>query len=185
MELVRHMEELASRDHLAHSYLGAGAYEHFVPTAVWSIALRGEFATAYTPYQAEASQGTLQSIFEFQTLVCELFKMDVANASMYDGASAAAEACLVAAKHTGRNEILVPETVHPQTVRVIQTYLAHSGARVKTLPCPSGVVEPETVKKHLGPDTAALLVQNPNFFGCVEPHVKRIVGSDSFGGGPY
>lgn len=174
MELVRHMEELASRDHLAHSYLGAGAYEHFVPTAVWSIALRGEFATAYTPYQAEASQGTLQSIFEFQTLVCELFKMDVANASMYDGASAAAEACLVAAKHTGRTEILVPETVHPQTVQVIQTYLAHSGARVKTVPCPSGVVEPETVRNHVGPDTAALLVQNPNFFGCVEPHVHEL-----------
>lgn len=174
MELVRHMEELASRDHLAQSYLGAGAYEHFVPTAVWSIALRGEFATAYTPYQPEASQGTLQSIFEFQTMVCELFKMDVANASMYDGASAAAEACLVAAKHTGRNEILVPDTVHPQTVRVIQTYLAHSGARVKTVACPSGVVDPDAIKKQMGPDTAALLIQNPNFYGCLEPHLKSL-----------
>ncbi|MBK8575300.1 MAG: aminomethyl-transferring glycine dehydrogenase subunit GcvPA [Elusimicrobia bacterium] len=174
MELVRHMEELASRDHLAQSYLGAGAYEHFVPTAVWSVALRGEFATAYTPYQAEASQGTLQSIFEFQSLICELFKMDVANASMYDGASAAAEACLVAAKHTGRNEILVPETVHPQTLRVIQTYLAHSGARVTSVPCPNGILEPTVLQKHLGPDTAALLIQNPNFFGCLESHVQEL-----------
>lgn len=174
MELVRHMEELAARDHLAQSYLGAGAYEHFVPTAVWALALRGEFATAYTPYQAEASQGTLQSIFEFQSLVCELFKMDVANASMYDGASAAAEACLVAAKHTGRSEILVAETVHPQTLRVIQTYLAHSGARVIPVPCPSGVLDPKELQKHLGPQTAALLVQNPNFFGNLEIDVNDV-----------
>jgi glycine dehydrogenase subunit 1 len=173
MELVRHMEELASRDHLAQSYLGAGAYEHFVPSAVWSLALRGEFATAYTPYQAEASQGTLQSIFEFQTMVCELFGMDVANASMYDGASAAAEACLVAAKHTGRSEILLAETVHPQTRRVIETYLAHSGAAVRTVPCPAGVIEPAALEKHLGPASAALLVQSPNFFGCVEPHARK------------
>ncbi|MBK6879539.1 MAG: aminomethyl-transferring glycine dehydrogenase subunit GcvPA [Elusimicrobia bacterium] len=174
MELVRHMEELAARDHLAHSYLGAGAYEHFVPTAVWALALRGEFATAYTPYQAEASQGTLQSIFEFQSLVAELFKMDVANASMYDGASAAAEACLVAAKHTGRAEVLVPDTVHPQTRRVIETYLAHSGARVVRVPTPTGVLEPAVLAKHLGPQTAALLVQTPNFFGNLEIHVAEL-----------
>jgi glycine dehydrogenase subunit 1 len=174
MELVRHMEDLAARDHLAQSYLGAGAYEHFVPTAVWSLALRGEFATAYTPYQAEASQGTLQSIFEFQSLVCELLKMDVANASMYDGASAAAEACLVAAKHTGRPDILVAETVHPQTRRVITTYLAHSGARIVTVPCPSGVLEAGELKKHLGPSTAGLLVQTPNFFGCLETHIHEL-----------
>ncbi|TXH24476.1 MAG: aminomethyl-transferring glycine dehydrogenase subunit GcvPA [Elusimicrobia bacterium] len=174
MELVRHMEELAARDHLAHSYLGAGAYEHFVPTSVWALALRGEFATAYTPYQAEASQGTLQSIFEFQSLVAELFKMDVANASMYDGASAAAEACLVAAKHTGRAEVLVPDTVHPQTRQVIETYLAHSGARVVRVPTPSGVLEPAVLAKHLGPQTAALLVQTPNFFGNLEINVAEL-----------
>lgn len=174
MELVRHMEELAARDHLAQSYLGAGAYEHFVPTSVWALALRGEFATAYTPYQAEASQGTLQTVFEFQSLLCDLFKMDVANASMYDGASAAAEACLVAAKHTGRTDILVPATVHPQTLRVIQTYLAHSGARVLLVPCPNGILEPSELTKHLGPNTAALLVQNPNFFGNLEVHVQEL-----------
>jgi len=174
MELVRHMEELAARDHLAQSYLGAGAYEHFVPTAVWSLALRGEFATAYTPYQAEASQGTLQSIFEFQSLVAELFHMDVANASMYDGASAAAEAALVAAKHTGRTDVLVPDTVHPQTRQVIETYLAHSGARVVRVPTPSGILEPAVLAKHLGPQTAALLVQTPNYFGCLETHVAEL-----------
>jgi glycine dehydrogenase subunit 1 len=174
MELVRHMESLADRDHLAQSYLGAGAYEHFVPTSVWALALRGEFATAYTPYQAEASQGTPQSIYEFQTMVCELFKMDVANASMYDGASAAAEACLVAAKHTGRPEILIPETVHPQTRQVIETYLAHSGARLRVLPCPDGILRASSLRGVLNGETAAVLIQNPNFFGCLETEVHEI-----------
>lgn len=174
MELVRHMDDLAKRDHLAQSYLGAGAYEHFVPTSVWALALRGEFSTAYTPYQPEASQGTLQSIFEFQTMVCDLLGMDAANASMYDGASAAAEACLMAAKHTGRSQILIPETVQPQYRRVIETYLAHSGAKIVSLPCPGGILEPALLKKHLGADTAALLVQNPNFFGCLETEVHEL-----------
>ena len=174
MELVRHMEELAKRDHLAQSYLGAGAYEHFVPTSVWALALRGEFSTAYTPYQAEASQGTLQSIFEFQSMTCDLFEMEAANASLYDGASAAAEACLMAAKHTGRTEVVLPDTVHPQTRQVIGTYLKHSGVRLTVLPCPGGVLEPAALKKAAGPDTAALLVQNPNFFGCLEIHVHEL-----------
>ncbi|MBL0349183.1 MAG: aminomethyl-transferring glycine dehydrogenase subunit GcvPA [Elusimicrobia bacterium] len=173
MELLRHMEGLAQKDHLAQSYLGAGAYEHFIPTSVWALALRGEFATAYTPYQAEASQGTLQSIYEFQSLIGELFAMDVANASMYDGASAAAEACLLAAKHTERPVILIPETVHPQTRQVIETYLAHSGARIVVLPCPDGVLSLDTLKKNLGGDTAALLIQNPNFFGCLETNLHE------------
>lgn len=183
MELVRHMEELAQRDHLAQSYLGAGAYEHFIPTSVWALALRGEFATAYTPYQAEASQGTLQSIYEFQSLVCELFGMDVANASMYDGASAAAEACLLAHKHTERPVILIPETVHPQTRQVVETYLAHSGARVEVLPCPEGVLSLAILKKHLTSDTAALLIQNPNFFGCVETALPEAIQAVQAAGG--
>jgi glycine dehydrogenase subunit 1 len=174
MELVRHIEELAARDHLAASYLGAGAYEHFIPSSVWALALRGEFATAYTPYQPEASQGTLQSIYEFQSLVCELFNMDVANASMYDGASAAAEACLMAAKATGRNEILLPDTVHPDTRHVIQTYLARSGVRIQPLPCPKGFIDPDDLKKSLSTQTAALLVQTPNFLGCLEIHVHEL-----------
>ncbi|MBI4396177.1 MAG: aminomethyl-transferring glycine dehydrogenase subunit GcvPA [Elusimicrobia bacterium] len=173
MELVRHMQGLAEKDRLALSFLGAGAYEHFIPTSVWALALRGEFATAYTPYQAEASQGTLQSIYEFQSMVCELLGMDVANASMYDGASAAAEACLLAMRHTARPEILLPETVHPQTRQVIQTYLAHSGAKIVTLKCPKGVLEMDTLKKALGPGTAALLIQTPNFFGCLEGDARR------------
>ncbi len=168
MELVRHMEELAEQDRLASSYLGAGAYEHFVPTSVWALALRGEFATAYTPYQAEASQGTLQAIYEFQTLICALLGMDVANASMYDGASAAAEACLVAAKHTGRTDILIPETVHPQTRQVIDTYLSRSEAKTRVIQCPKGILDPETLKQNLSDQTAALLFQNPNFFGGLE-----------------
>lgn len=168
MELVRHMEDLAKKDHLALSFLGAGAYEHFIPSSVWALALRGEFATAYTPYQAEASQGTLQAIYEYQTLVCQLFGMDVSNASLYDGASAAAEACLVALRHTQRNQILVPDTVHPHTRRVIQTYLAHSGATVVELPCSDGFLSVDLLRRYLSSNTAALLIQHPNFFGCLE-----------------
>ena len=168
LELVRHIDALAKRDTLAHSYLGAGAYEHFVPAAVWALAMRGEFSTNYTPYQPEASQGTLQSIHEFQSLVCELLGMEVANASMYDGASAAAEACLLALRHTGRSTVLVPGTLHPHTLRVVQTYLAQSGARVENLPCPEGVLRGGALKRALGDDTAALLIQSPNFFGCTE-----------------
>jgi len=170
MELVRHMEELAARDHLAASYLGAGAYEHFIPSSVWALALRGEFATAYTPYQPEASQGTLQSIYEFQSLVCELLDMDVANASMYDGASAAAEACLMAAKANERDQILLPETVHPDIRHVIRTYLARSGVQIEFIACPQGIVDPDDVKKKLSDRTAALILQTPNFLGCVEIH---------------
>lgn len=168
MELARHMDDLAAKDTLALSFLGAGAYEHFIPTSVWALTLRGEFATAYTPYQPEASQGTLQSIFEFQTYVAELFAMDVANASMYEGSSAAAEAALVAVRHTGRAKILAPDTVHPHTRQVMQTYMRHSGATLVTLPCPGGILTEETLKKHLDDNVAALLLQTPNFFGCLE-----------------
>ena len=174
MELVRHMEGLAERDHLAASYLGAGAYEHFIPASVWTLALRGEFATAYTPYQPEASQGTLQSIYEFQSLVCELFAMDVANASMYDGASAAAEACLMAAKATDRDEILLPDTVHPDTRHVIKSYLARSGVRIQTLACPTGITDLNDVKEKLSQQTAALVLQTPNFLGCLEIHANEL-----------
>jgi glycine dehydrogenase subunit 1 len=143
---------------------------------VWALALRGEFATAYTPYQPEASQGTLQSIYEFQTMVCELFGMDVANASMYDGANAAAEACLLAFRHTGRPEILLPETVHPLTRRVIGTYLAHSGARIVPVKSDDGVVSIDSLKESLSDKTAAVFLQTPNFFGCLEdaPEVSRL-----------
>lgn len=174
MELARHMEALAEKDKLASSYLGAGAYEHFIPSAVWALALRGEFATAYTPYQPEASQGTLQSIFEFQTLVSELYGLPVANASLYDGGSAAAEACLLALRHTGRRQVVVAETVHPQIRRVIQTYLAQSGAEIVLLPCLGGVVELPRLEAALSDQTAAVLIQTPNFFGCLETQAKAI-----------
>jgi glycine dehydrogenase subunit 1 len=168
MELTRHMDEVAAKDTLALSFLGAGAYEHFIPTSVWALTLRGEFATAYTPYQPEASQGTLQSIYEFQTLICELFGMDTANASMYEGASSAAEACLVAARHTSRPNILLPDSVHPHTRQVIETYLKFSGAKIVSLPTTGGVLSADTLKKHLDQNSAAVLIQNPNFFGCLE-----------------
>src|SRR4030081_2212420 len=116
------------------SFLGAGAYSHYRPVIIDSLISRGEFLTAYTPYQAEISQGTLQSIFEFQTMICELTGMEVANASLYDGATAAAEGLLLAAAHAGRARVVVSETVHPEATRVIATYAEGRGLQVDSAP---------------------------------------------------
>jgi glycine dehydrogenase subunit 1 len=141
------------------SFLGAGAYRHFVPSVVDHIIRRGEFLTSYTPYQPEISQGTLQAAFEFQSLVCELTGMDVANAGMYDGASALAEACLMACVATGRSRILVLDTVHPHTIEVIKTYAAGRNEEVL-------VVRAEGLS--VSDEDACLAVQQPNFFGYME-----------------
>jgi len=177
MELMRHLEELSHKNAEALSFLGAGAYEHHIPASVWPLTLRGEFATAYTPYQAEASQGTLQTIYEFQTLVSDLLGMEVANASMYDGASAAAEAALMALRQTERTTVLLPETVHPHTRQVISSYLAESGATVKIIPCPTGLLEKKSLSEFLTRETAALVLQTPNFFGGLEnaPEMAQLV----------
>jgi glycine dehydrogenase subunit 1 len=169
--LARHIAGLANRNvHADHvpCFLGAGVYDHYVPPTVGAIIGRSEFYTSYTPYQPEVSQGVLQSIFEFQTLLCGLFAMDVANASMYDGATALAEAALMAADLTGRRRFAVPETVHPIHRQVLETYLAPLGLGVDLISCPTGVVTPEALQDALMDDTAALLIQNPNFFGALE-----------------
>ena len=111
-------------------FLGAGAYDHYIPSLIKSITSRSEFYTAYTPYQAEISQGTLQSIFEFQSMIAEITKMDIANASMYDGATAAVEACIMAVGKTRRNKIVVPKTVHPETRQILKTYLQFKDVEV-------------------------------------------------------
>ncbi len=148
------------------SFLGAGAYHHFIPAAVDALAARGEFMTAYTPYQAEISQGTLQMIFEFQTLLCQLTGLEVANASLYDGASAVAEAALMAARVTRRTRICVSAGLHPHWREVLRTYTEGVGIELQTLPLDASG---RTDTSGLPADAAAVIVQSPNFLGAIEP----------------
>ncbi len=151
-------------------FLGGGAYDHIRPAAVWHLLSRSEFYSAYTPYQPEISQGTLQAIFEFQTLMCQLTGMDVSNASMYDGASSAAEAALMSMRITKNTRILVSNAVHPEYRQVIRTYLQHTEAQLETIPVASSGVTTSTVQESdNGENIACLIVQSPNFYGCVEP----------------
>src|SRR5262249_47041742 len=130
---------------------------------------RSEYYTAYTPYQAEASQGSLQAFFEYQTLICQLTGMDVANASLYDGGSAVAEAVIMAlAIHPKRNRGLIAESVHPEYRRTLATYMANLEAQATTLPAPNGFLDPDDLKKAIDEQTACVVVQHPNFFGCLE-----------------
>lgn len=170
-ELVKHVKELANLNKTVEdysSYLGAGAYEHFIPSFVDQLLLRSEFYTAYTPYQPEISQGTLQAIYEYQTLVCELTGMDVANASMYDGASALAEAALMTCDATRREKVLVLQTVHPEYRDVLKTYLPPRGVELIEIPYKDGVLDRSALEAMLQEDIAGVLVQNPNFFGRIE-----------------
>lgn len=170
-ELVKHLQKLASTNKTVEeytSYLGAGAYEHFIPSYVDQLLLRSEFYTAYTPYQPEISQGTLQAIYEFQTLICELTGMDAANASMYDGASALAEGALMCCDATRRKKILVPQTIHPEYREVLFTYLPPRGVDIEEIPYIDGVVDLEHLEKALDKEVAGVLLQSPNFFGCLE-----------------
>ena len=171
MELLARFEELAARNVAARrpSFLGAGAYSHYAPTIVDHLISRSEFFTAYTPYQPEISQGTLQAIFEFQTLVCQVTGMDVANASMYDGSTALAEAVLMAQRITRRSEVIVSSAVHPEYLQVADTYVQHAGIELLRLG-----FDPQSGQTDAGALTAlddqvaALVVQSPNFFGCIE-----------------
>jgi glycine dehydrogenase subunit 1 len=157
-----------SRTHAC--FLGAGSYRHFIPAIVPYLISRGEFLTAYTPYQPEVSQGTLQALYEFQTFVCLLTGMDVANASLYDGASAVAEAVLMARRITGKDRFLVAESLHPEYREVLKTYTANLGVKFITLPCDpvSGRVDLEELERKGRRQVAGLVVQSPNFFGVVE-----------------
>jgi glycine dehydrogenase subunit 1 len=150
-------------------FLGAGAYHHYRPVVIDSLISRGEFFTAYTPYQAEIAQGTLQAIFEFQTMICELTGMDVANASMYDGSTGAAEAIMMAVRVTGRRSALVARSVHPEYREVMQTYAQHLGLPIQEVAfLKNGRVDMADLEKQITSDTACVLVQSPNFFGCIE-----------------
>jgi glycine cleavage system P protein (glycine dehydrogenase) subunit 1 len=172
IELTQHMAALAAKNRApgqAVCFLGGGSYDHFVPAVVDTIAGRSEFYTAYTPYQAEASQGSLQAFFEYQTLICQLTGMDVSNASLYDGGSAVAEAAMMAITATGRHgQVLVAESVHPEYRAVLSTYLKNLESEPVTLPAPHGALSPDTLKKALTDQTSCVIVQHPNFFGCLE-----------------
>jgi glycine dehydrogenase subunit 1 len=152
------------------SFLGAGAYRHYRPVIIDSLVQRGEFLTSYTPYQAEITQGTLQAIFEFQTMIAELTGMDVANASMYDGSTGAAEAVMMAVRVTGRHKAVVARTVHPEYREVLATYARHQGlpVTVTDYDAKTGRVDLEALDAAITDETACVLVQSPNFFGVVE-----------------
>ncbi len=172
ISLTKHYQGLGALNADAERYpcfLGAGIYDHYVPPTVGAITGRSEFYTSYTPYQPEVSQGVLQSIYEFQTLVAELYGMDIANASMYDAATGLAEAAIMAADLTGRRRILVPETIHPAYRQVLETYVRHIEVEIVTIPGQGGVVDLNRIGEILSERDGALLVQHPNFYGNLEP----------------
>ncbi len=168
LELSRRMRRVADKNRVYRSiFRGAGAYNHYIPAVVGAVTSKETFVTAYTPYQAELSQGVLQSIFEYQTMICELTGMDVSNASVYDGATAAAEAVnmLVDAK---RRVALVSETVHPMTLETVRTYAFGADVEVRTIPAKDGRTDMQALKAMLGADVACVLLQSPNYFGLIE-----------------
>jgi glycine dehydrogenase subunit 1 len=172
IELTTHVYQLAGRNRPAYDavcFLGGGAYDHFIPAAVDAIAGRSEFYTAYTPYQPEASQGSLQAFFEFQTLICQLTGLDVANASLYEGGSGVAEAVLMALSiRPKRHKVLIAESVHPEYRQTLATYTANLELHIQTLPTPDGFLDPDALKKAIDGQTLCVVAQHPNFFGCLE-----------------
>src|SRR5947207_3285647 len=171
-ELVQYFRARAGENSQGYtSFLGAGVYNHLRSVVTDTIIQRGEFLTSYTTYQAEISQGTLQAIFEFQTLMCQLTGQDVANASMYDGSTAATEAVLMAERLTGRQRVLVARSVHPEYRDVLKTYAKNSGLRVEEIPfTASGTVDANALQAAVKDDVAAVVVQSPNFFGVIESY---------------
>jgi len=182
-ELMRHLEELAARNvHTGAelSFLGAGIYDHYVPAVVDAILSRGEFLTAYTPYQPEMSQGVLQSIFEYQTAICELTGMDVSNASGYDGTTVAADACFIAKHTTERTKVVLAEALNPQVRRVVKTYAPGFGLDVVEVPHRGGTTDPGEWRTACA-DAAIAIFQQPNFFGCLEPAPELAAAAESVG----
>ena len=172
LELSRHMSALAARNRSAEDrvcFLGGGSYDHFVPAVVDALASRGEIFTSYTPYQPEVSQGNLQAMFEYQTMVCQMTGMDVSNASLYDGGSAAVEAVLMCSSATRRGgKVVVAASVHPEYRQILETYLINLGTQLVTVDAPEGSVDLDALAAAVDSQTACVLIQHPNFFGCLE-----------------
>ena len=170
-EIIDHFKKAGAQNAVGYtSFLGAGCYRHYRPVVIDSLVQRGEFLTSYTPYQAEITQGTLQAIFEFQTMICELTGMDIANASMYDGSTGAAEAVMMAARVTGRHHSVVASSVHPEYREVLATYAQHQGlpSDVVGYDAETGRVDLKALDAAITSETACVLVQSPNFFGVIE-----------------
>jgi glycine dehydrogenase subunit 1 len=169
MEIEREMSAIEKENNLFQkTFLGAGAYNHYVPPVVDEISSRSEFYTSYTPYQPEVSQGTLGAIFEFQTMMSRLTGMDLTNASMYDGATSMAEAAMMAVRTNGRNKILVSRSVHPNYRQVLETYSRSAGFEIAEIPILNGLTDISKCRELTGEDTSAIIVQSPNFFGLIE-----------------
>ena len=170
-EIVEYFRDRAAENANGYpSFLGAGVYRHFRPVLVDTVVSRGEFLTSYTPYQAEISQGTLTTIFEFQTMICQLTGMDVANASMYDGSTAVPEAAMMAVRATGKGRVLIAKSVHPEYREVLDTYAKHQGMPVEEFGYvpEAGTIDLEDLDRKMDDLTAAVIVQSPNFFGVVD-----------------
>ena len=169
-EILTHFRTAAAQNANGYaSFLGAGVYRHYRPVVIDALVQRGEFLTSYTPYQAEITQGTLQAIFEFQTMICELTGMEIANASMYDGSTGAAEAVMMAVRVTGREHVLVAKTVHPEYREVLATYAQHQGLRKQVIGYgEDGRIDRAELEAAITDETACVLIQSPNFFGSIE-----------------
>jgi glycine dehydrogenase subunit 1 len=168
VEISQLIESLAKKNKPGISFLGGGVYDHYVPAIIGALISRSEFYTAYTPYQPEVSQGTLQSIYEFQSLICELTGMDVTNASMYEGGSALAEAMLLACNHTRKNKVLIAGSLNPRYKELLGTYINHNDIQITELPVSDFLTDMGDLQKTLGDDHAAVILQHPNYFGSLE-----------------
>jgi glycine dehydrogenase subunit 1 len=181
-EVMAHINRLAARNvtHLI-PFIGGGYYDHYVPAAVTALASRGEFYTAYTPYQPECSQGTLQALYEFQSAICALTEMDVANASLYDGGTALYEAAMMAIRLSGRRKIIMDGGVSPIYRKIVRTYTSHLHFEFAETPVAHGQSDRREIYKILDRDTAAVILQNPNFFGAIDDHTDIIARAHQAG----
>lgn len=171
LEIIKHMQNLANSNKSTTDlvcFLGAGAYDHYIPSIVKHISSRSEFSTAYTPYQPEISQGTLQAIFEYQSLITSLTAMEISNASMYDGGTAMAESALIACSNTRRKKVLVSSTIHPESVKILETYLKLHDIHLEKVDMLKGATSLENLEEKIDENVACVIAQNPNFFGVLE-----------------